>query len=118
MKESDIMSKRVNDLLENYVVEIKKIYGIYLKQIILYGSYARGDYNENSDVDIMILVDLPDEKIKDYSDALSEIDFEFYMEYDLRIMPIVNTIERFEYWCQAYPFYFNVKKEGLLLYKN
>ncbi len=25
--------------------------------VILYGSYARGDFNENSDIDLLILVD-------------------------------------------------------------
>lgn len=35
-----------------------------LYTIILYGSYARGDYNNSSDIDIMILVDLPETEIK------------------------------------------------------
>lgn len=28
--------------------------------MILYGSYARGDYTEDSDIDIMVLLDLSD----------------------------------------------------------
>ena len=31
--------------------------------MILYGSYERGDYTEDSDSDIMILVDLPNEEM-------------------------------------------------------
>ena len=41
--------------LINFIVEVNSILGNRIKRIILYGSYARGDYNNNSDVDIMIL---------------------------------------------------------------
>lgn len=37
-----------------------------MKVVLLYGSYARGDYNEKSDVDIMILVDMPDSVINQF----------------------------------------------------
>ena len=51
----DIMPKRMQSLIDQYVEEIKRIYGSHVKQIILYGSYARGDFRPDSDVDIMIL---------------------------------------------------------------
>ena len=59
--------------LERYVDEIKKIYGNHLKAVILYGSYARGDFRADSDVDIMILVDLTDMELKGYRHQLSEM---------------------------------------------
>ena len=49
-----------NILLGQYVEEVKKIYGERLKSVILYGSYARGDFRPDSDIDIMIMVDLAD----------------------------------------------------------
>ncbi len=45
-------------LLEQYTKLLQKIYGKHLKTVILYGSYARGDYREDSDIDIMILLNL------------------------------------------------------------
>ena len=54
------MPKIMQNLIEQYVEAVKKIYGSHVRQIILYGSYARGDYREDSDVDIMILVDMSD----------------------------------------------------------
>ena len=54
------MQKIMQNLIEQYVEAVKKIYGSHVRQIILYGSYARGDYREDSDVDIMILVDMSD----------------------------------------------------------
>lgn len=50
-----------------YIIEIKKIYGTHLRKVILYGPYARGEFGENSDVDIMILLDISDLELKKYS---------------------------------------------------
>ena len=46
------MPKIMQDLIKQYVEEVKKIYGSHVRQIILYGSYARGDFRSDSDVDI------------------------------------------------------------------
>lgn len=111
------MPQTMRTLIEQYVSAIQKIYGAHLKRVILYGSYARGDYNSESDVDIMLLVDLPDEKMNDFSDALSELDFDYNINHDIWFMPVVKNIEHFQYWCKDYPFYANVVKEGVLLYE-
>lgn len=42
-------------------IELKRLFGTDLCRIVVYGSYARGDYTENSDIDVMILVKTPDE---------------------------------------------------------
>ena len=52
------MSKTMENLIEQYVEAVKKIYGSHIRQIILYGSYAREDFRPDSDVDIMILLDM------------------------------------------------------------
>ena len=44
---------------------------------MLYGSYARGDYTSESDVDIMILLDLSDMEIKNYRHQRSDMTFDF-----------------------------------------
>lgn len=58
------MSQSIRILLMQYLTELQKIYGSHLKSVILYGSYARGDYTPDSDIDIMLLVDLPTEEIE------------------------------------------------------
>ena len=112
------MSEQINRLLNKYALGIKKIYGKNLKAVILYGSYARDDYNEDSDQDIMILVDLSDEEISSTREKISEFTYDFNMQYDLEIMPVVKSEEHFNYWCSVYPFYKNVNREGVKLYES
>ena len=111
------MPQDIQPLLSKYLKAVSGIYGVHLKRVILYGSYARGDYTEESDIDIMILVDLKESEIDWYSDSLSELGFEYNVEHDIWMMPIVKNIEHFRYWETVYPFYNNIKKEGIILYE-
>ena len=74
------MANEMQNLISEYVAAVKKIYGEHLKQVILYGSYARGDYTKDSDVDIMLLVDLDEKELDNFSDALSELGFDYNVE--------------------------------------
>lgn len=111
------MPEMTRDLIRQYVSSIQDIYGKHVRQIILYGSYARGDFHEDSDVDIMVLVDLSDIQIESYSDALAELGFEYNVRHGLWFMPIVKNAGHFEQWRNSYPFYSSVMKEGVLLYE-
>ena len=112
------MPQIMQNLMERYISEIKKIYGLHLREIILYGSYARGDYTPDSDVDIMLLVDLVAEEADVYSDALSELGYEYNVNYNIWMMPVVKNLQHFKQWVAAYPFYTNVQKEGVTLYES
>lgn len=112
------MPEQTSQLLKQYALGIKRIYGKNLKAVILYGSYARNDYDEDSDQDIMILVDLTDEQIRATREQVSEYTYDFNMQYDLEIMPVVKSEEHFNYWRAAYPFYKNVNQEGVKIYES
>ena len=111
------MAPAKRKLMEQYVLQVKKIYGTHLRQVILYGSYARGDYRADSDIDIMILLDLSDMDIKEYRHELSGETFDFNMDHDLDIKPIAKSQEHFQKWVDVYPFYANVEKEGVKLFE-
>ncbi len=110
------MSARIRSILDQYIEEIKNIYGNHLKSIILYGSYARGDNREDSDIDIMILLDLDELEIKKYRHNLSYITYDINMENDSDIKPIAKSVANFNKWSENYPFYSNIVKEGVILY--
>lgn len=110
------MPQTMQQLIQQYVSNIHDIYGSHLRQIILYGSYARGDFRPDSDIDIMILLDLSDIDIKKYRHQLSDMTFDFNMDYDVDIKPIAKNEEHYRKWIDNYPFYSNVNREGVRLY--
>lgn len=113
-----MISTIIDDLLRRYVQEVRKIYGNHLKSVILYGSYARGDFRADSDIDIMILVDLTDVELEKYWRQLSWITYDFNEEHDTDIKPIAKSDSHFKKWLGTYPFYTNVQKEGVKLYET
>lgn len=110
------MPQTIQSLLEQYIAEIKKIYGIHLRKIILYGSYARGDFRPDSDIDIMILLDMSDTDLKAYSQQLSYMTYDFNLDNNLDIKPIAKSDNHFRKWVDNYSFYANINKEGVVMY--
>lgn len=110
------MPVQMKDMLKQYISEIQRLYGAHLHQIILYGSYARGDFTPDSDIDLMILLDLSDSEIKEYGQRLAYMTYDFNLDHDTDIKPIVKDKNHFEKWVINYPFYANVCKEGVVLY--
>lgn len=109
------MPDSTHDIILKFSQQVKKILGNKLDKVILYGSYARGDYNEYSDVDIMILTTLTDEEIEKAETILFDLAFDFQMDYGIDISVVVKNKDQFEYWLGALPFYNNVKDEGVVL---
>ena len=109
------MNSNKRDIILRFSQQVKSILGDKLDKVILYGSYARGDYNEHSDVDIMILTTLTDEEIEEAETEIFDLAFDFQMDYDIDISVVIQNKERFNYWLGALPFYNNVQKEGIVL---
>ena len=110
------MPQIIQSLIGQYISEIQKIYGSRLKKVILYGSYARGDFRTDSDIDIMILLDMSDLDLKENRQKLSYMTYDFNLDNDLNIKPIAKGEEHFKRWAVNYPFYANIDSEGVVLY--
>lgn len=109
------MSEDRQKIMLEFSHGIRNILGNKLTKIILYGSYARGDYNENSDVDIMVLTTLTDKEIEVIETKIFDLAFDFQMDYGIDISVVVKNEEHFNYWLGALPFYNNIQKEGVVL---
>ena len=81
-----------------------------MRKVILYGSYVRGDFHADSDVDLMILLDLSDMELKVFSRQLSYMTYDFNMDYEVDIKPISKSEEHFRKWVANYPFYANIRR--------
>ena len=109
------MPVHISDVMQEFAKSVRKILGNSLDSVIVYGSYARGDYSEFSDIDVMLLVSLGEEGIKKISDQISDLAFDFMMKYGVDISPVITNTDHFNYWVDNLPFYRNVRDEGVRL---
>lgn len=105
-------------LVEELTNELKLVYGNYLKDIILYGFYARGDYDFESDMDIMVLVDLDDVRQREFRAILAERVTDISIKNDILISVIDNNYNDFNARSSYVPFYKNIVQEGIKIYAN
>lgn len=109
------MPNNIQKILNDFLEEVKTILGSRLKKIVLYGSYARGDYSRNSDIDIMILTDLSDKEISEYSMKIWEKSADIEIDQGIVISPLLRNIDSFNSWLEVKPFYINIVNEGVVL---
>ena len=83
-----------------------------VKDCRLYGSYARGDYDDESDVDIFVCVDLPEAALKQYRHAIAAINSNLSLTYDVTVSITVKTAETVARFSAFVPYYQNVLREG------
>lgn len=107
----------VNNIINEFIKGVNDILGDRVKKIILYGSYARGDYNENSDIDIMVLTNLTDDEIIKYRDEIWNFAYDIECEYNftIHLSPILRNIDKYNTRISFMPFYKNVQKDGVVL---
>lgn len=86
-----------------------------LVSIILYGSVATGTNTEESDVDIALI--MHGKLDFDTEDKLSDFIVDMNLKYDKVFSVIDIDIEHFRKWINALPFYQNVEREGVVLWK-
>jgi predicted nucleotidyltransferase len=99
-------------ILQKVKQSLRKFYQDKLEKIILYGSQARGDATEYSDIDILVVLK---STINPYDeiDKTSEIIADLCLEHDVVISRHFISSEKFE--SQNTPFIYNVKKEGIMI---
>ena len=114
------MCKKVT--LEMVATSIKnealRIFADKLNSVILYGSYARGDNTSRSDIDLMLLVDIPVEILSGYRGEIAKISSRLSLESEecITISVALQDIETFEKYKTVLPFFRSVVSEGIVVY--
>jgi len=107
------MNKTIKDIkpiLDLVKEKLQGIYGERLNEIILYGSYARGDATEESDIDLILLLEdmsSPVSELETFSGEIHQLDF----LYDMVVSII--PIEADQYRTRRLPIILNAKREGI-----
>lgn len=96
--------------------KLQRVYGNKLKAVILYGSVARGTATEESDIDIMVLIDGTAQELRTFEDQLSDVSADISIKY-FKVFSIMDiSYQEYMRWMNTLPFYRNVSQEGVVLY--
>lgn len=110
------MNKETLEKLKNEVEEAaKQLLGDKLSKVILYGSYARGDFDSESDIDFALISTVPNIDISLYNDRIGEISGQLGIKYVAVVSLIIISTETFDKYRNVLPFYMNIIKEGIVI---
>lgn len=99
--------------LHRYVQEIRSRYGDRVLQIILFGSRARGGGNEESDMDVAVIITANDPVLRR---RLYDIATELWLDSEIKISPLILSEEEFQsYLKMKRGIAITIQKEGISL---
>lgn len=101
-------TRRREQAFDAFARGVKDALGDEVHEIVLYGSTARGEATETSDVDVLVVLERTDGNRRE---EISRLAFEVGLEYDVAISYHVQSRERFESRRTA-PFLKNVLRDG------
>jgi len=102
---------KIEPILKEFKGKIAELYEQRLKKVILYGSYARGQANdEHSDIDLAVVLDgnvNPGKEIDRMIDIITDINL------DYGVLLSVYPVSEKDYSSVNSPLMLNVRREGI-----
>lgn len=106
----------IDILISDLTLQLINIFTVpNVKEIILYGSVARGTATSESDIDIAVILD-------DYTDKMHDEMIDFVVDLELKYNKVISVLliynKQFNEWGNIAPFFQNIKKDGKVLWKS
>jgi len=101
----------ITPIVHDFKSALEKLYGERLQDVVLYGSYARGDYDDESDIDLLVV--LNDNKINTITEifTLSDLTLQAILQHGKAISALPVSSQR--YRSSSMPVYQNARREGI-----
>ena len=106
----------ISAVTEELSITTQRVFGHRLRKIILYGSYARGDYKEYSDLDIMVLADFNEAEKLELETQMCVVASRASLKHDITVSMYLNNESLFANRLHISPFYRNVLSEGIEIF--
>ena len=110
-----LTNQEVKKIVEELCGSVASLFPQNKIEAILFGSYARGDAEPGSDIDVLILVDASRQDISARNWQVGDLAAEFLLDYGIVVSPIVENRDYFNKYVDVLPFYRNVEREGVRL---
>ena len=108
--------QQLDRVLKELTGDIYRLLGDRLDKVVLYGSYARGDNSQESDVDILILTELTPEENRKFRRDLNRIFSRVGLKYDILLSMFLIDRRSYEMRMDVLPFYQNIDRDGVVVY--
>jgi len=106
----------LTEITERVCAAAREVLGDKLEKVVLFGSYARGDYDDESDIDIMVLAAIAPEDANATREMINGVLGYIDLEYDVLVSLSMDSSSIYHKYKDASGFYLNVQKEGVVLY--
>ena len=107
--------QKLTTLTQKVIIAAKDTLGDKLDTVVLFGSYARGDYDSESDIDFFILGDIPQEEASQWRRNIRKRLTLIDLEYDITVSLHVTASSIFNQYSNTLPYYMNIVREGVRL---
>lgn len=116
MKTIPIKDKTVAKVLKEVEQQMISLFGDKLDSVILYGSYAREENSEESDIDVMILVNENETVLNKYEDKITDVIVDLSLEFGVVVSLYLESTKSYKEKVNVLPFLKNVERDGIKLY--
>lgn len=105
--------QEVNTIIRELCSGLRPIFPQGSMEAILFGSYARGEADAESDIDVMVLVDSSRQDISEKTWEISSVAAGLLLDRGVMVSPIVENRRYFQDKLAILPFYQNIAREGV-----
>lgn len=106
-------NKKIQILLNELKEKLDEIFSGILVHVIVFGSYVKGDYDPESDLDIFVIINSED--IAAGEDKLLDAAVDLSLKYDIVISAFLESYDNFNKYKTIKPFYAEIQKTGIVI---
>lgn len=103
---------QLDNISQQIAQSYHSVYGNDIVAIYLYGSYAREDYDNESDIDITAIVKGNRMDLQNKLKQVWNMSADIGLENDIIVSLTVIPFDEYEMYKQTLPYYINIRKEG------
>lgn len=112
-KQFGCTERKLEEVIHDIVAAYREVFGGRIEQILLYGSYARGDADGDSDIDIAAIVHGDRQELQEKLKKVWDVSSDLELKYGVIISPTVIPYDEFMAYKEDLPYYRNISEEGI-----
>lgn len=109
------MNNEVKNIINEFKIKTSGKISSHIKKIVLFGSRARGEADDDSDIDLLVMID---EKSHEIAEELEDIAYNVMWDYDFSPILSLKIMTRNSYNTsleKGFSFYKNIEKDGVVV---